>query len=498
MKLRFLAMIAALASLAIACSDQKIPPADPVTIDPSAQAGAQAQQDVAQDDQSPPQSSAAEDDSRSSQPAPQDAVRSVQVESENGQVIAQSKQAAQPAEQTTQLTQAPRLDVVRAAEAVIALAESLGPRPSGSDDEAAAAEHLATVLSSYGYAARIEPFTFSTEFPIATIFLSDVEDLFAARFRGSSNEAAAGQLLHIDGIGDATDYEGLDVADAVVLVHRGETTFEEKVRQAVAGGAAALIVINHNNDWFVGDLASYRSPIPVLGVSRIEGNNLARQAPQRVDILSFTGEQGQSQNVVAMRPDAVCAVLVGAHYDTVYRTAGYNDNSSGTALMLEFARIYADHPAADHLCFVGFGAEEIGLYGSREYVRRLEETERISDTKYMLNLDAISSGSAQLRMAVSGQELPRLIGRLARELETDVATIQPGGWGDDRAFADAGIATFFPLPMSGVMNTIRDDASNFHAEAFEAVAEIAAYALQCMLELSGAAIRPMFDCALSN
>ena len=388
----------------------------------------------------------------------------------------------------------PALDHSDAAAAVIELAETLGPRPSGTPEEAAAAEHIAAVLRAYGYDTSLQPFEYSVEYRYAQIFLSDTEDVAASHFLGSSAEAVAGPLLRIGGDGGLNDYQELDASGAVVLVDRGGLTFAEKAQQAVAAGAAALIIVNNDNSWLLGDLAEYRSPIPVLAVPSVMGINLTYRAPQIVSISASQGESDRSQNVIAKRPGAVCNVVVGAHYDTVYESAGYNDNSSGTALMMEFARIYANHPAADHLCFVAFGGEEVGLYGSNEYVRQLQESGELNEVQYMLNLDAIGAGSQHLLIFVDPSLRP-LTRQLLEQLHLAIGDLSRAGVADSAPFQEAGVKTFFALPSGGVMNTIADDASNFDAAVFSAVARLSEHVLQCMLERAGAQIRGNLNCS---
>ena len=388
----------------------------------------------------------------------------------------------------------PTLNHAEAAAAVVKLAETLGPRPADTSEEVAAAEYIAAVLRSYGYEARLQPFEYSAEYSYAQIFLSDNQDVVASSFHNSGVQATSGRLLRIDRDGSAADYERLDASGAVVIVDLGGVTFAEKAQQAVNAGAVALIIVNDDHTWLMGDLADYRSPIPVLGVPRAVGLALAHRAPQSITISPSQAEFSRSQNVIAKRSDAICSVIVGAHYDTLYRTAGYNDNSSGTALMLEFARIYADRPAADHLCFVGFGAKEVGLHGSQEYARQLQDSGQIANVRYMLNLDAIGSGNTRLRLVVGGEELRPIILRLAEQLGTQVERLERAAWADDLPFRQAGVASFLPLPVGGLMNTIADDANNFDAAVFSEVARISEHALQCMLERAGAQIRPVLDC----
>ncbi|GIJ66735.1 M20/M25/M40 family metallo-hydrolase [Virgisporangium ochraceum] len=67
-------------------------------------------------------------------------------------------------------------------------------------------------------------------------------------------------------------------------------------------------------------------------------------------------------------------VEVGAHWDSVERSPGADDNASGVAGLLEVARIFTsgDRPARTvRFCF--FGGEESGLTGSRAHVAGLAD-----------------------------------------------------------------------------------------------------------------------------
>jgi hypothetical protein len=63
--------------------------------------------------------------------------------------------------------------------------------------------------------------------------------------------------------------------------------------------------------------------------------------------------------------------VVSSHYDSVASGPGADDDSSGTAALLEAARILARHPQPATIVFASFTGEEAGLLGSREFVRRV-------------------------------------------------------------------------------------------------------------------------------
>lgn len=85
---------------------------------------------------------------------------------------------------------------------------------------------------------------------------------------------------------------------------------------------------------------------------------------------------GQTANVVAtlkgtVNPELV--YVVSSHYDSVAIGPGADDDTSGTAALLETARILAEHPMPATIVFASFTGEEAGLLGSREFVRRAVE-----------------------------------------------------------------------------------------------------------------------------
>jgi hypothetical protein len=85
------------------------------------------------------------------------------------------------------------------------------------------------------------------------------------------------------------------------------------------------------------------------------------------------GATGRTANVLAtlrgtVNPDLV--YVVSSHYDSALAGPGADDDSSGTAALLETARLLAAHPQPATIVFASFTGEEAGLFGSREFIRR--------------------------------------------------------------------------------------------------------------------------------
>ncbi|MFI2351963.1 M28 family metallopeptidase [Streptomyces sp. NPDC019443] len=111
-------------------------------------------------------------------------------------------------------------------------------------------------------------------------------------------------------------------------------------------------------------------------------------------VQQFTTSGATGYNLIADWPggDANSVVMAGAHLDSVTSGAGINDNGSGSAGILETALAVsrAQLKPTKHLRFGWWGAEELGLVGSKYYVNNLPSAERSKISGY-LNFDMIGS-----------------------------------------------------------------------------------------------------------
>ncbi len=96
-------------------------------------------------------------------------------------------------------------------------------------------------------------------------------------------------------------------------------------------------------------------------------------------------------NVVAVKTGSVypeIEIIVGAHYDGVPGSPAADDNGSGSAGVLELARILKDIDTKVTFKFVNFDAEEWGLYGSEHYA--VNARLRGDQIMLMFNMDMIA------------------------------------------------------------------------------------------------------------
>jgi hypothetical protein len=77
-------------------------------------------------------------------------------------------------------------------------------------------------------------------------------------------------------------------------------------------------------------------------------------------------------NILAVLPGTTHPELVyviSSHFDSRAEGPGADDNTSGTAVLLETARVLASRPQAATIIFASLTGEESGLLGGREFVR---------------------------------------------------------------------------------------------------------------------------------
>lgn len=111
-------------------------------------------------------------------------------------------------------------------------------------------------------------------------------------------------------------------------------------------------------------------------------------------LQQFTSGGATGYNLIADWPggDPNQVLMAGSHLDSVTSGAGINDNGSGSAAVLETALAVsrAQLVPDKHLRFAWWGAEELGLVGSKYYVNNLATAERSKLAGY-LNFDMIGS-----------------------------------------------------------------------------------------------------------
>lgn len=343
---------------------------------------------------------------------------------------------------TTTLELPSSLSGKQALKHVEALAERIGSRPSGSAAEKTAAAYIAAELEGYGYQVTRQDFSFPQLVNQVETLTPEARTLSANTLSYSGWGEVTAPLVAV-GLGDEGDWPAEGLGGSIALVKRGRITFREKVERAAASGASAVIIYNDREGNFSGSLQRQAS-IPAISLSQAEGERLLSllgQGEVKVHLAVQRGER-RSQNVLASLSGGEQVLVFGAHYDSVEAGPGANDNASGTATLLEMARVMAKRGYPLTLRFIAFGSEELGLIGSREYIRTLSEDER-KKIVAMINLDMVGVGDS-FRVGGSEELVELAIAKArAKGIEARKLGESLSGASDHASFLAAGIPAVF-------------------------------------------------------
>lgn len=315
-----------------------------------------------------------------------------------------------------------RLDLDRTMEQLRFLTEEIGPRVAASPQEAEAAEFLAEELRLAGYEVEIQEFPRTQVVAQIEVLAPASVQFHAAVGRVMETPATQYPLLTPEGgltgriVDCGTGSCPAEVSGQIALITQGDGSAEALVRGAYDAGAVAAIL--HGPDWrrHLAAVPADGHTIPFVTVNLDAAE--AIRAGGDVEINLQVNRYETSRNVIATRPvegrpDAP-VVVFSAHFDTVEKAPGASDNGSGTAGMLELARILADVPTEVELRFAAVGSEEVGLVGARYYVSQLSEAERARIVANF-NTDMIATaGAEQTALFVNTLDGDNLVSRSAR------------------------------------------------------------------------------------
>jgi Zn-dependent M28 family amino/carboxypeptidase len=291
-----------------------------------------------------------------------------------------------------------------------------GTRAVGTPGYEASVDYVINTLRDSGFDVQTPEFSarvFHAEKPELTVGGRPVEARALDFSLGTPPGGVSGPLVAApaNSLGcAAADYGDLPVRGAVVLVDRGTCPFAQKEDAAAQRGAVAMIIADNVDEEQMGGTLGPTTEvkIPVLSVTKSTGVQLRGQPGPTTIKLDASAQSFKARNVIAQTKTGSDAnvVMAGAHLDSVPEGPGINDNGSGVAAVLETAvRLGSSPPVHNKLRFGFWGAEELGLIGSRNYVESLDLA-ALKNIALYLNFDMLASPNPGYFTYDGDQSLP--------------------------------------------------------------------------------------------
>jgi aminopeptidase YwaD len=189
-----------------------------------------------------------------------------------------------------------------------------------------------------------------------------------------------------------------------------EEAIRTKALESEKMGASALIVFNSGNKddelKFEEKSKASQVKIPVVFVLKNAAKQYLADKSSNLDLemsVAIGDKKKTGHNVVGYIDNgAARTIIIGAHYDHLGYGEDHNslwtgkpeihngadDNASGTATVLELAKLLKKSKLKnDNYLFICFSGEELGLFGSKYYTEN--PTIKLADVNYMINCDMV-------------------------------------------------------------------------------------------------------------
>jgi len=315
--------------------------------------------------------------------------------------------------------------------------DALKGRKPGTPEADVAREYIAGKMMAYG----IEPMGengYFQKFPVPEYAAIDYDattlsvgnaqleghvDFYPVSISCETGKAASKTVYVGYGIttedGSYDDFKGLDVNGAIAVMNVSSPdgihphsayaayhSLNERVASLVEKGAKGILLINPEGT--ASDTQEFfksinASSLPVFFVRNEKwANKLMKRAQKTTMSVSISERFSDGYNVIGyIHNNKRKTVVLGAHYDhlgmggenSLYKGPaaihnGADDNGSGTTLLLEAMRYYAQRQDTNYNYLIQFySAEELGLIGSKYWANN--PTFPLKEVEYMINSDMV-------------------------------------------------------------------------------------------------------------
>jgi hypothetical protein len=310
----------------------------------------------------------------------------------------------------------------RAYEHLRVLCEEIGPRHGGSRSEAKAARYIRDVFKGLGLRTRLE------RYPIYGF-----EDAKASLLtpRGKSIDCIPLPMTTPTPVGGLTKpcvfLEGPDAVcldervrgKIVVMLGTFSGALLKQFHAYKPAGLVSIQTVPHtlaSRTTYKADVKRKVGSIPTVILTLETGMALVRALPKVLTMNVSTQDERVTTgyNVVADLKGSGTdedVVVMCAHYDSVWGSAGAVDNGGGASALMELARVYKQKGSIRNLRFIAFGGEETGIWGARGYVKKLKDEDEHLKKDHNFERDGLTTELDRIRFLINLDMMGPLHGR---------------------------------------------------------------------------------------
>lgn len=233
-----------------------------------------------------------------------------------------------------------------------------------------------------------------------------------------------------------------------------------------------------------------------IKLKRLDGGTMSVKLQQK----TF---RGKAHNIIVDIPGKgydETLTIAGGHLDTVAHSPGASDNGGGVVALLKLLEHFKKHQPARDLRIVFFGAEELGLLGSQDYVNsHLDELKK--RLGLMVNIDVSGDAMGMDMLAViGGNKLLGYTDGLVKEAGYCFTSKLDIYSSDSMPFAihefpSVNIARFGGK-ASNMIHTSGDNYKNVSSDGYKSTIKVSIHMLEKILNAGVYPVEPEIDSSL--
>lgn len=379
-------------------------------------------------------------------------------------------------------------------------------RMGGTDEEMAAANILMDEIKAMGLEPVIEEF----EIEDAELIAGELEVLapfnkkYVVRaYKLSENTPEEGLVAPFYYAENLTAVDLANCKGKIVLVN-GYLSLEQH-RKLIESGAAAFITMSgtvldteENSDLSAMTMRDVRRAfgnMPAATIRLTDAFEIVAGGATQVKLTAINKPITRTSHNITVtiegseKPEEI--VSFGGHYDSVEFSKGAHDNAAGSVINMEILRHFAENKPKRTVKVMWYGAEEMGLFGSKAWVTAHED--ELDKHLCMINTDMAG--------VVIGYDVARVIGTKEATAHCDafmrrkgynVGVSQEIYSSDSIPFADKGVPAVnfirFGHHVGGTFIHCRNDLAKFLSA--ESIAKTTQFVLDYGIELIESEVFP--------
>ena len=325
-------------------------------------------------------------------------------------------------------------------------------RTAGSDAELKAANQIKDEVKRLGGLASFEEFEVDHSKVIVSTLTVDGHEIECAGsgYSGcTEDEGVTGDFYYADQLGAANI---INLKDKIILSNTKRVP-HQLYEKAVTDKALGFILTTGSvykkssevdlDPYLTRELDYSIGQIPTVMIKARDAEKILEKEPKKATIvLKCEDDKIKSHNVVSTIlgtefPDEI--ITLTAHYDSVSYSKGAYDNGTGVISLLHFYEYFLNHKPKRTLRFIWCGAEEMGLLGSKAYVKAHEDEVK-NKVILNINIDMVAATLGRDIACVTGDmSIVNYLNFMYKEEGFPLHVYQDVYSSDSTPFADAGI-----------------------------------------------------------